>query len=117
MIRIISEVVHLINPFNLSQHMNFHNQQPQNYQQQPWNYQQQPPNMGQHSIEQQVLSAVNPVINHWMREAQHLGYPHALREAAAIAYLMGQGQDFHSAWQMVASWWRPQTSTQPGTFY
>ncbi|WP_244444979.1 hypothetical protein [Oceanobacillus jeddahense] len=99
------------NPFNPNQHMDFYNQQ-----QHPRNYQQQP-NMGQHSMEQQVLSAVNPVINHGMREAQHLGYPHALREAVAIAYLMGQGQDFQSAWQMVESWWRPQTPTQPGTFY
>lgn len=106
----------MTNPFNPNQHMDFYNQQhPQHYQQHPRNYQQ--PNMGQNSMEQQVLSAVNPVINHGMREAQHLGYPHALREAVAIAYLMGQGQDFQSAWQTVESWWRPQTPAQPGTFY
>ncbi len=79
------------------------------------NYQQ--PNMGQNSIEQQVLSAINPVINHGMREAQPLGYPNALRESVAISYLMGQGLDFQLALQMVESWWRPQTPTQPGTFY
>lgn len=103
------------NSFNPNQQMGFYNQQqPQNYQQ---NQQQSSMGMGQHSMEQQVLSVINPVINHGMREAQHLGYPHALREAVAIAYLMGQGQDFHSAWRMVESWWRPQTPAQPRDFY
>ncbi|WP_440897884.1 hypothetical protein ACS127_07945 [Amphibacillus sp. Q70] len=91
------------------------NQQMNTYsQQQPMPYHQNQSHMGQNSQEQQVLSAVNPVIHHGMREAQHLGFPHALKEAVAIAYLMGQGQDFRSAWQTVESWWRP---NQPTTFY
>lgn len=95
-----------------NQPMNVYNHQ----QQQPMPYQNQS-HMGQGSQEQHVLTVVNPVIHHGMREAQHLGFPHALKEAVAIAYLMGQGQDFRSAWQTVESWWRPKEPNQPTTFY
>lgn len=62
------------------------------------------------SQEQHVLHLISPVVSHGLREAQHLGYEHALREAVAIGYLMGRGHDYHTAWKTVESWWHA-----PGT--
>jgi len=59
---------------------------------------------------QHILSLINPVVSHGLREAQHLGYKHALTEAVAIEYLMRRGYDYNTAWKTVESWWRP-----PGT--
>ncbi|WP_235817439.1 MULTISPECIES: hypothetical protein [Gracilibacillus] len=75
------------------------------------------PNRNQGNGAQQVLATVEPVVRHGLNEAQQLGVPHAMTEAVAIAYLMGQGQDFQSAWSTVESWWRPQFPSQPNTFY
>lgn len=57
------------------------------------------------SLQQQVLHSIDPAVSHGLREAQHLGYKHALTEAVAIGYLMGRGYDFDSAWKTVESWW------------
>lgn len=65
------------------------------------------------NLQNQVLSILNPVINHGLREAQYTGYQHALTEAVAIAYLMGKGYDYYVAWQMVEAWWRPQGTPLP----
>ncbi|WP_235822203.1 hypothetical protein [Gottfriedia luciferensis] len=62
---------------------------------------------------QQVLSIINPAVSHGLREAQHLGYQHALTEAVAIGYLMGRGYDFNTAWKTVESWWRPPGTATP----
>jgi hypothetical protein len=59
---------------------------------------------------QQILTVLNPVVSHGLKEAQQLGYQHALTEAVAIGYLMGKGYDYNTAWKTVESWWRP-----PGT--
>lgn len=58
----------------------------------------------------QILHIISPAVNHGLKEAQHLGYQHALTEAVAIGYLLGQGYDYQTAWKTVESWWRP-----PGT--
>ena len=58
------------------------------------------------NVGQQALNILSPAINHGLREAQHLGYQHALTEAVAIGYLMGRGYDYNTAWQTVESWWR-----------
>ncbi|WKB35973.1 hypothetical protein QS257_01165 [Terrilactibacillus sp. S3-3] len=55
----------------------------------------------------EVMRTLHPVVSHGLREAQHLGFQHALSEATAIAYLMGKGYDFGAAWQTVESWWHP----------
>lgn len=65
------------------------------------------------NLQQQVLTTVNPVVSHGIREAQHTGYQHALTEAVAIAYLMGKGYDYHTAWKVVESWWRPPGAQLP----
>ncbi|GIN73791.1 hypothetical protein J14TS2_42660 [Bacillus sp. J14TS2] len=62
------------------------------------------------NLQQSTLATISPVVSHGLREAQHLGYEHALTEAVAIAYLMGRGHDYNTAWSTVESWWRP-----PGT--
>ncbi|KQL38948.1 hypothetical protein AN960_11655 [Bacillus sp. FJAT-25509] len=59
---------------------------------------------------QQILTLINPAVSHGLKEAQHLGYQHALTEAVAIGYLMGKGYDYNTAWKTVETWWRP-----PGT--
>ncbi len=41
-----------------------------------------------------------------MREAQSISLEHALREAAAVSYLIGRGYAPNTAHQMVESWWR-----------
>ena len=71
----------------------------------------------QSNLQQQTLSAISPAVRHGLREAQHLGYEHALREAVAIGYLMGRGYDFHTAWRTVESWWRPPGASLPTTPY
>ncbi|WP_096190552.1 hypothetical protein [Evansella halocellulosilytica] len=60
-----------------------------------------------HHEAQETLSIIEPAVSHGLREAQHLGFEHALREAVAIGYLMGRGQDFQTAWNTVEAWWRP----------
>jgi len=83
--------------------MNFYNQPPYTYD----DYYRNP----QQAISpQQTLTLLNPAISHGLREAQHLGYQHAMTEAVAIGYLMGKGYDYNTAWKTVESWWRP-----PGT--
>lgn len=62
---------------------------------------------------QQVLTLINPAVTHGLREAQHLGFQHALTEAVAIGYLMGRGYDYNTAWKTVESWWRPPGSPIP----
>ncbi|OPG96304.1 hypothetical protein B2I21_23440 [Chryseobacterium mucoviscidosis] len=64
----------------------------------------------QQHLQHQTLVTISPVVRHGLREAQYLGYQHALTEAVAIGYLMGKGYDFDTAWRTVESWWRP-----PGT--
>lgn len=51
-----------------------------------------------------VLSATEPVVRHGMMEAPHTSYEHALREVAAISYLMGLGYGYTDARNMVESW-------------
>ncbi|MEH6945412.1 hypothetical protein [Bacillus sp. JJ722] len=82
-----------------NQHINYHRpQQPS-------------PHLTPHSnLGQQTLNIIHPAISHGLKEAQHLGFQHALTEAVAIGYLMGRGYDYHTAWKTVESWWRP-----PGT--
>jgi hypothetical protein len=51
-----------------------------------------------------VLSKVEPFVHYGMHEAKHTSYVHALREVAAIAYLMGMGYAPNMAHPMVESW-------------
>lgn len=40
------------------------------------------------NLQHQTLTIISPAVIHGIREAQHLGYQHALTEAVAIGYLM-----------------------------
>lgn len=51
-----------------------------------------------------VLKKVEPLVQYGMQEASHTSYPHALREVAAITYLMGMGYEPHEARKIVESW-------------
>jgi hypothetical protein len=62
------------------------------------------PAPGPKSLKNTVLSAVDPAVKHGLKEGKHTSPSHALRETAAIAYLMGMGYTFAMAKQTVESW-------------
>ncbi|MBM6617200.1 hypothetical protein JR050_05865 [Bacillus sp. RD4P76] len=66
--------------------------------------QQQYPMNQNHQLKQFTLSAVEPVVQYGLNEAQTTSLPHAMREVAAISYLMGQGYNAQVARQVVESW-------------
>ncbi|MFC7441076.1 hypothetical protein [Laceyella putida] len=51
-----------------------------------------------------TLGAVESFVQYGLREARYTSFEHALREVAAIAYLMGRGYDPQTAHQIVESW-------------
>jgi predicted Zn-dependent protease len=55
-------------------------------------------------IRNQILSAVQPVVHHGLREASRTSVDHAMFEVAAISYLMGAGYDYYTAHRLVESW-------------
>lgn len=68
----------------------------------PYHYNQNPHNP--HHLKHMVLNAVEPFVQYGLKEAKYTSYTHALREVAAIAYLMGMGYEPRIAHQMVESW-------------
>jgi hypothetical protein len=55
-------------------------------------------------IRNQVLSAVQPIVQHGLMEAARTSVNHAMYEVAAISFLMGRGYDHYTARRMVESW-------------
>ncbi|WP_045515788.1 hypothetical protein [Neobacillus niacini] len=51
-----------------------------------------------------VLKKVEPLVHYGLHEAKHTSFTHALREVAAIAYLMGMGYEPNIAHKIVESW-------------
>lgn len=74
-----------------------------NYYQNP-HHMNQNPHLSHHYLKQMVLGTVEPIAQYGLKEAQHTSYIHALREVAAISFLMGMGYDSVTARQMVESW-------------
>lgn len=71
----------------------------------PYQYQMSPQHhFAPNPLKHMVLSKVEPFVHYGMHEAKHTSYVHALREVAAIAYLMGMGYAPTMAHQMVESW-------------
>ena len=58
----------------------------------------------QQQLEQQVLSAVEPIVQHGYNEGKYTSQLHALREVAAISFLVGAGYDLQTAHRVVESW-------------
>lgn len=58
-----------------------------------------------HDLMHETLSVVEPWVQHGLWEAQAISTEHALREAAAVTYLMGMGYPPQVAHQIVESWW------------
>ncbi|MCL1631180.1 hypothetical protein M3N64_04360 [Sporolactobacillus sp. CPB3-1] len=56
------------------------------------------------NLKNAVLSAIDPLVKYGLKEGKHTSFPHALRETAAIAYLMGTGYPLPMARQIVESW-------------
>lgn len=50
------------------------------------------------------LNRVRPLVRYGLREAQYTGIRHAVTEVALIAYLLGAGYDFNTAYRIVESW-------------
>lgn len=63
----------------------------------------QPANRDQ-SLKYHTLSMLEPLVQYGLKEAQTTSMPHAMREVAAISYLIGKGYDPKTAYQMVESW-------------
>ena len=55
-------------------------------------------------LKHMVLGKVEHFVHYGLHEAKHTSYVHALREVAAIAYLMGMGYDPRMAHKIVESW-------------
>lgn len=62
------------------------------------------PSYHPHQLKQMVLSNIEPFVQYGIKEASVTSYPHALREVAAITYLMGSGYDARTAHSIVESW-------------
>ncbi|WHY03065.1 hypothetical protein [Neobacillus sp. DY30] len=76
--------------YNPYQYNPYHFNQPQQYN----------PNLNKHT----VLRTVEPFVQYGLHEAKHTSFAHALREVAAITYLMGMGYDPKMAHRIVESW-------------
>ncbi|OAB34704.1 hypothetical protein PMSM_12705 [Paenibacillus macquariensis subsp. macquariensis] len=61
-----------------------------------------------HNLKHETLMTVEPWVKHGLWEAQCISVEHALREAAAVSYLIGRGYHPHHAHQIVESWWHCQ---------
>ncbi|RFU61654.1 hypothetical protein [Peribacillus glennii] len=72
--------------------------------QNPFHYQQEYRDFHTQQLKHHTLTTVGPVVNYGLQEAQMTSYPHAMREVAAISYLMGRGYNFQTARQLVESW-------------
>ncbi len=55
-------------------------------------------------LKQHTLSTVEPIVQYGLKEAQATSFQHAMREVAAISYLLGRGYDLQNAYQIVESW-------------
>lgn len=64
------------------------------------------PMMGRDLMDE-TLSVIEPWVRNGMREAREISVEHALREAAAVTYLIGRGYPARVAHQIVESWWHP----------
>jgi len=64
---------------------------------QPWH----DPNM----LKKETLQMVEPWVQNGLKEAQTISVEHAIREAAAVSYLIGRGYHPTIAHQIVESWW------------
>lgn len=58
------------------------------------------------NLKYETLTAVEPWVQHGLLEGQAISVEHALREAAAVTYLIGKGYNPDTAHQIVESWWR-----------
>ncbi|MCM3270976.1 hypothetical protein [Paenibacillus elgii] len=56
-------------------------------------------------LKYETLCVVEPWVQHGLKEAQVYSLDHALREAAAVTYLIGRGYPPHTAHRIVESWW------------
>jgi hypothetical protein len=58
-----------------------------------------------YDLKHETLTATAHVVKHGLEEAKEISLPHALKQAAAISYLMGKGYNYRTAWEIVESWW------------
>ncbi|RSK29296.1 hypothetical protein EJF36_07650 [Bacillus sp. HMF5848] len=55
-------------------------------------------------LKQPTLQAVEPFVQYGLKEAKKTSLAHAMREVAAISFLLGQGMDPQTAYKTVESW-------------
>lgn len=71
----------------------------------PYPYQTYPMYAAPYDLKYETLAVVEPWVQNGLIEAQTISVEHALREAAAVTYLIGRGYDPYQAHQIVESWW------------
>ena len=49
-------------------------------------------------LKPQILNIIDPFVKYGLTEAKATSYGHALKEVAAISYLIGKGMDPHTAY-------------------
>ncbi|WP_244188323.1 hypothetical protein [Paenibacillus kribbensis] len=64
-----------------------------------------PKSSDMHNLKHETLAVVEPWVKNGLWEAQTISTEHALREAAAVSYLIGRGYQPQHAHQIVESWW------------
>lgn len=81
----------LPNPYHLNQGQNpYHNQEQYLVHQ-------------AQQLKQLTLSTIEPIVQYGLKEAQSTSHLHAMREVAAISYLIGRGYDPQIARRIVES--------------
>jgi hypothetical protein len=58
------------------------------------------------NLAQETLTAIDPAFKHGLKEISITPLPHAIKEAAAVSYLIGRGYDYNTAHNIVESWWK-----------
>lgn len=75
-----------------------------NQDQNPYPYQRQHLDPQTQQLKRYTLSTVEPIVQYGLSEAQFTSQQHAMREVAAISYLIGRGYNPRTARQIVESW-------------
>lgn len=56
------------------------------------------------ALKTETLTRIEPFVRCGLQEAKFTSHAHALREVAAISYLLGKGYDPRTAHRIVESW-------------
>ncbi|SMO92332.1 hypothetical protein [Melghirimyces algeriensis] len=70
------------------------------------------PGVDPQMMKETTLRTVEPFVKYGLEEAKKTSYEHAMREIAAMSFLVGRGYDPQNAYRTVESW-----EVEEGRFY